>query len=92
VLVIHQWNYAVLTNKNKIKLNPDVSIVLQSDGFGATSDKLFDYQAFVQKAMIQYGGYKLFFQYPGAGAGDNPLQTPAQVMQVYPQPLFISYE
>jgi hypothetical protein len=42
--------------------------------------------------MIQYGGYKLFFQYPGAGAGDNPLQTPAQVMQVYPQPLFISYE
>ncbi|HEX5546057.1 MAG TPA: hypothetical protein VFX24_01535 [Ktedonobacterales bacterium] len=92
VLVIHQWNYAVLTNKNKIKLNPDVSIVLQSDGFGATSDKLFDYQVFVQKAMIQYGGYKLFFQYPGAGAGDNPLQTPAQVMQVYPQPLFISYE
>lgn len=92
VLVVHQWNYAVLTNKDKIKINPNVSLVLQSDGFGQTSDKLFDYQVFVQKHMIQYGGYKLFFQYPGAGAGDNPVQTPAQVMQVFPQPLFISYE
>ena len=92
VLVIHQWNYAVLTNKDKIKINPDVSVVLQSDGFGQTSDKLFDYQVFVQKDMLQYGGYKIFFQYPGAGAGDTPVQTPAQIMQVFPQPLFISYE
>ncbi|MGE5334566.1 MAG: hypothetical protein ACM3N4_07695 [Nitrososphaerota archaeon] len=92
VLVVHQWNAAVLTNKDKIKINPDVSVVLQSDGFGSTSDKLFDYQVFVQQNMVQYGGYKLFFQYPGAGAGDNPLQTPEQVMAIFPQPLFISYE
>lgn len=92
VLVVHQWNYAVVTNKDKIKINPNVSIVLQSDGFGLTSDKIYDYQVFVQQHMIQYGGYKLFFQYPGAGAGDTPLQTPAQVMQIFPQPLFISYE
>lgn len=92
VLIIHQWNYAVLTNKDKIKINPNVSLVLQSDGFGLTSDKLYDYEVFVQKHMIQYGGYKIFFQYPGAGAGDTPVQTPAQVMQVFPQPLFISYE
>lgn len=92
VLIVHQWNAAVLTNKDKITINPDVSVVLQSDGFGSTSDKLFDYQVFVQQHMVQYGGYKLFFQYPGAGAGDNPLQTPEQVMAIFPQPLFISYE
>lgn len=92
VLVLHQWNTAVLTNKDKIKTNPDTSLVLQSDGFGALSDKLTDYQVFVQQHMIQYGGYKLFFQYPGTNAGDSPLQTPAEVLQVFPQPLFISYE
>lgn len=92
VLIIHEWNHAVLTNKDKIKLNPNVSIVLQSDGFGSTFDKLYDYQVFVQQELIQYGGYKIFFQYPGAGAGDNPVQTPAEIMQIFPQPLFISYE
>lgn len=92
VLVLHQWNSAVLTNKDKIRSNPDTSLVLQSDGFGALADKLADYSIFVQQHMIQYGGYKLFFQYPGTNAGDNPLQTPAQVLQVFPQPLFVSYE
>lgn len=92
VLVLHQWNTAVLTNKDKIQANPDTSLVLQSDGFGALSDKLADYTYFVQQHMIQYGGYKLFFQYPGTDAGDSPLQTPAEVLQVFPQPLFISYE
>lgn len=92
VLVLHQWNTAVLTNKDKIQTNPNTSLVLQSDGFGALGDKLADYTYFVQQHMIQYGGYKLFFQYPGTDAGDNPLQTPAQILQLFPQPLFVSYE
>ncbi len=92
VLIIHQWNSAVLTNKNKIERNPDVSVVLQSDGFGYTPNKIGDYQAFVQSDMVGYGGYKLFYQYPGSTSYDIPLQSPADVMALFPQPLFISYQ
>lgn len=92
VLVIHQWNSAVLTNKDKIRRNPNVSLVLQSDGFGYVDTKLGDYQVFVQQDLIQYGGYKLFFNYSGGTAYDIPLQSPQDVMQIFPQPLFISYE
>lgn len=92
VLVIHQWNSAVLTNKDKIRRNPNVSLVLQSDGFGYVDTKLGDYQVFVQQDLIQYGGYKLFFNYSGGSAYDIPLQSPRDVMQIFPQPLFISYE
>jgi hypothetical protein len=92
VLIIHQWNPAVLTNKDGIERNPDVSVVLQSDGFGYTPNKLGDYWEFVQNDMIGYGGYKLFFTYPGSTSYDIPLQSPADVMAIFPQPLFISYQ
>lgn len=92
VLLVHQWNPAVLRNADKIKRNPNVSFVLQSDGFGGTDNKLYDYKLFVQDALVQYGGYKLFFRYEGGSAYDDPVQTPEDVMRLFPQPLFISYE
>ena len=92
VLVIHEWNSGVLSNKDKIKTNPDVSIVLHSDGFGSSTDKIYDYKVFVQDELIQYGGYKLFLYYPGDSSSDTPLQTPEEIMQLFPQPLVISYQ
>ncbi|WIG58282.1 MAG: hypothetical protein OJF49_001027 [Ktedonobacterales bacterium] len=92
VLVIHQWNTAVLHNKDKIQRNPNVSVVLQSDGFGSVENKLGDYQYFVQQDLLQYGGYKLFYTYQGGAASDTPLQSPQDVMSIFPQPIFISYE
>jgi hypothetical protein len=92
VLIVHQWNPAVLPDKGGVHVNPDVSLVLQSDGFGGVDNKLGDYQIFVQQALWQYGGYKLFYNHSGSSSYDIPLQTPQQVMQLFPQPLFISYQ
>ncbi|HLJ82492.1 MAG TPA: hypothetical protein VKT52_13460, partial [Ktedonobacterales bacterium] len=99
VLIVHQWNPAVLPDKQNIHPNPNVSLVLQSDGFGGYDNKLGDYQIFVQQDLLEYGGYKLFFHYCDGGCsydidpnGVAQPQTPQQVMQVFPQPLFISYQ
>jgi hypothetical protein len=92
VLVVHQWNPAVLPDKGGVHLNANVSLVLQSDGFGGVDNKLGDYQIFVQQALWQYAGYKLFLTHPDSNSYDIPLQTPQQVMQLFPQPLFISYQ
>jgi hypothetical protein len=92
VLVVHQWDPSVIHNKDQIRLNPDVSVVIQSDGWGYLGNKLGDYQIFIQQDLVEYGGYKLFFQYAGDGQFDRPLQTPQDVMQLFPQPLFISYQ
>ena len=92
VLIVHEWNSAVLPDKNNIHINPDVSLVLQSDGFGYVPNKLGDYQYFVQQDLLEYGGYKLFFTYPGGTSYDSPLQSPSDVMSIFPQPLFISYQ
>jgi hypothetical protein len=92
VLVIHEWNSGVLPDKGNIKLNPNVSVVLQSDGFGTVDEKLGDYQVFVQQQLIQYGGYKLFLPYADHGALDYPLMSPQDVLNLFPQPIFISYQ
>jgi hypothetical protein len=100
VLVTDQWYAAVFPDKQNIKTDPNVSLVLQSDGFGAYSNKLGDYQLFVQQDLLEYGGYKLFYYYgPGStsydfdGNGTRQIQTPQQVMQdVFPQPLYISLQ
>jgi hypothetical protein len=98
VLLVHQWNPAVLPDKDKIQAIPNVSLVLQSDGFGAYDNKLGDYYVFVQQDLLEYGGYKLFYDYNGSTAydfdanGNAQVQSPQDVMQIFPQPLFISYQ
>lgn len=92
VLVVHQWDPAVIHNKDQIALSPNVSVVLQSDGWGGVGNKLGDYQVFVQQDLVEYGGYKLFFPYPGDTQFDSPFQSPQDVMNLFPQPLFVSYQ
>jgi hypothetical protein len=92
VLIVHQWETSVIHDKDKIEENPNVSVVLQSDGWGFTDAKLSKYQLFVQQELLGYGGYKLFYQYDGDTQYDRPLQSPADVMNLFPQPLFISYQ
>ena len=92
VLVIHQWQSEVLRQKDQIAASPNVSLVLQSDGWGGTENKLADYQEFVQQHLLEYGGYKLFLPHQGDPDVDNPLQSPQDVMAIFPQPLFISYQ
>ena len=113
VLLVHQFLPVVFgssypcynfpSTKNQIRRNPNVSLVLQADGFGYVGDKLARYQEFVQQEPIQYGGYKLFLHYDDCptippcafdldGGGNPRPQTPEEVLQLFPQPLFISYE
>jgi hypothetical protein len=110
VLVINQWYFCVFATlynfgcnsdqKNQIQINPNVSLVLQSDGFGAYSNKLGDYQVFNQQDLLEYGGYKVFYYYPDSAIaydidpnGVKQVQTPQEILQqVFPQPLYISYQ
>jgi hypothetical protein len=92
VVVIHEWTSPVLPDKDKIQLNPNVSVVLQSDGWGFLGNKLGDYSVFVQQDLLQYGGYKIFLKWPDGSEFDQPQQSPADVMKLFPQPLFVSYQ
>jgi hypothetical protein len=86
MLIVHRFTRPMLSNHEKIKLDPRVQIVIDMDGFGAPHLKYGSYKAYVHDRPVQYAGFKVFYK------NDKPMLTPEQVLQLNPVPLFIMYQ
>jgi len=86
VLVIHQFRFDMLPDKENIKPIPHVQIAVVMDGFGAPGAKSENYTTFIHDEPIQYGGIKLFYKQ------DKPLMTPAAIVALDPSPLVVIYQ
>jgi len=86
VLVLHRFTTKMLTNASKIRRDPNVQVVIDMDGFGSPSLKRSTWRVVVQKDPVQYTGFKLFYK------NDKPMMTPAQVLALYPSPVYIQYQ
>jgi hypothetical protein len=86
VLVVHRFTQRMLTNHDKITLDPRVQVVVDMDGFGAPWLKEDGYKFFIVPEPVQYTGFKLFFK------NDKPMMTPEQVIRLWPVPLYVQYQ
>ena len=96
VLVIHEWQPSMLPDWYNIKPKPGVNIIICSDGFGSPGAKIGDYELFDHDQPIQYPGFKLFYpNFPGASPHptlDDPLMSPADVLNLQPAPVMVMYQ
>lgn len=90
VLVVHRFTRKMLTNTDKIKLDPRVQVVIHMDGWGPQSLKKDSYAAYVYAEPVQYTGFKLFYKNDLKKGG--PLMTPTQLLGLTPKPLYIQYQ
>jgi hypothetical protein len=86
VLVVHRFTRNMLTNAAQIRLDPRVQVVIDMDGYGPPGAKMGAYKWFVVRHPVQYTGWKLFFK------NDKPMMTPAQVLELYPRPMYVQYQ
>ncbi len=86
VLVIHQFESGIVTNKQLIEPTENVEVVLNADGFGPVEEKIEKYDVLVGEEPIQYGGFKLFY------TQDPVLLSPEQVRQLDPAPAVVNYQ
>jgi len=86
ILVLHQFREDMLPDKENIKPMANIDLVVMMDGWGLPQAKIANYGAFVRDEPIQYGGIKLFYKQ------DDPMLTPAEVIQLDPSPLVIIYQ
>ena len=86
VLVVHRFTQRMLTNHDRIKLDPRVQVVVDMDGFGAPYLKEDAYKFFIVPEPVEYTGFKLFYK------NDQPMMTPEQVLKLWPVPLYIQYQ
>lgn len=76
ILIVHQFQESMITNKDDIESFRRVRLVIDMDGFGPSATKLAKFDLF--SAPAEYGGIKLFFQQ------DDPLMSEEEVLKVRP--------
>jgi hypothetical protein len=90
VLIVHRFTRDMLTNYDKIRLDPRVQIVIDMDGWGPPWMKRESYRRYVAKYPVEYTGFKLFFH--NDTKGGDPMMTPRQVLALFPRPVYIQYQ
>ena len=90
VFVVHRFTQRMITNYDKIKLRPEVQIVMHMDGWGPPELKKGTYRHFIYKEPVQYTGFKLF--YNNDTKKGHPLMKPEQILKLHPQPVYIQYQ
>ena len=90
VLIVHRFTRKMLTGAKGIKLDPNVQVVINMDGWGQPWLKYDSYRAYVEAEPVQFTGFKLFY-HNDTKKGD-PLLTPPEVLMLNPKPLYIQYQ
>ena len=87
VLILHQFRPSMLPDKALIEDYPYVELLIDGDGVGAANVKIANYISYASEPAFEFGGFKLF-----PTDGDYPIMTPAEVMELEPQPVLIIYQ
>ena len=90
LLVVHRFTRSMLPNAEEIKLDPRVQVVIDMDGWGPPQLKRDSYHDYVYQHPVQFTGFKLF--YHNDTKKGHVLMTPADVLALFPKPLYIQYQ
>ncbi len=90
ILVVHRFTQGMLTNYKQISTRPEVQLVIDMDGWGSPARKLDTYKQYIYKEPVQYTGFKLF--YKNDTKSNGRMLTPAELLKLSPQPVYIQYQ
>jgi tetrahydromethanopterin S-methyltransferase subunit G len=90
VLVIHRFTRNMVPDVQNVRLRPEVQLVMHMDGWGAPWLKYDSYRDYVVNYPAQFTGWKNFY-HNDTKKGD-PLTTPQDLLQLWPEPLYIQYQ
>jgi hypothetical protein len=83
VLIVHRFTRKMLTNTDRIRLDPRVQVVIQMDGFGPPYLKQDAYRFWISPYPVQYAGFKLFYKNDRDLRTRSPGFTPSCSAELY---------
>ncbi|HZV68928.1 MAG TPA: hypothetical protein VFG10_05260 [Saprospiraceae bacterium] len=92
ILVVHRFTRNMLTNYEDILTQPEVQIVMDMDGFGFPAKKITTYNNSVAKEPVQFTGFKIFYKNDTEDRKWPEVMQPAEVLALYPVPVYIQYQ
>ncbi len=90
LLIIHRFTRGMVPDVENVRLRPEVQLVMHMDGWGAPWLKYDSYRDYVVRHPAQFTGWKNFY-HNDTKKGD-PLTTPQDLLQLWPEPLYIQYQ
>ncbi|MRG45318.1 hypothetical protein GFS24_09335 [Chitinophaga sp. SYP-B3965] len=90
VLVVHRFTQGMVTNYKTIKIQPEVQIIMNMDGFGSPAKKIDSYKGWIAGQPVEYTGFKLF--YKNDVSEGKHLMEPEEVLRLFPRPIYIQYQ
>ena len=90
VLIIHRFTQRMVTGYKKIKILPEVQVVINMDGFGNKTLKKISYQSYIYKEPVQFTGFKLFYKNDNKNGWQ--MYTPKELLKFIPKPIYIQYQ
>lgn len=86
VLIVHQFHYTMIENKDQVAPMAGVQLVIDADGWGTPAEKRATYDVVIGQQPIEFHGMKLFYRQ------DVPLMTPEEILDLEPSPDLIIYQ
>lgn len=90
VLIIHRFTRGMVPDVENVRLRPEVQLVMHMDGWGAPWLKYDSYRDYIVRHPAQFTGWKNFYN-NDTKKGD-PLTTPQDLLQLWPEPLYVQYQ
>jgi len=91
ILIVHRFTQGMVRNHKNILLHPEVQIVMNMDGWGEPILKRSTYKLYIRKEPVQFTGFKLFYK-NDLKKEPHVLLTPADLLKLQPQPIYIQYQ
>jgi hypothetical protein len=92
ILVIHRFTKGMVTNYENIITHPEVQIVMNMDGFGFPAKKIDSYKMAIANEPVQFTGFKVFYKNDTFTPGWKTIMQPAEILNLYPSPVYIQYQ
>jgi len=90
VLIIHRFTRGMVPDAENVQLRPEVQVVMHMDGWGAPWLKYDSYRDYILRHPVQFTGWKNFY-HNDTKKGD-PLTSPRDLIQLWPEPLYVQYQ
>jgi len=91
VLVIHRFTQGMIKDYKAIRIQPEVQLVVDMDGWGAPARKINTYKQFVFAEPLQFTGFKLFYK-NDLKEPPHLVLAPKELLALKPVPMYIQYQ
>jgi hypothetical protein len=92
IFMVHRFTQAMVTNADKIKVHPELQIVMDMDGWGGPAKKKDTYYSWIYKQPVQFTGFKLFYVNDTEKSGLKEMMSREEILKLKPKPIYIQYQ